>query len=51
MVKQDTEELAAELWQERVGQFFLIPASEKICQIFWAGREKIDAPMLQRGLG
>jgi hypothetical protein len=47
----NTGKLTAKFCQYRVSESFIIPASHKVCQMFWARRLKIDAPTLQRILG
>lgn len=49
--KRDTEAVNCQTLPRQVDQSFIIPASQKVCQIFWACGLKIDTPTLQRNLG
>lgn len=49
--KGQTGRLTAKFCQDRVSESCIIPASQKVCQIFWVRRLEIDAPALHRILG
>ena len=49
--QMNTRKAIAKLCQDWESESFIIPASQKVCQIVWDRRLKIDVPMSKRILG